>query len=994
MKKKLNHNSKARYSKRRRLLLCLLPLLICLVVGVTNYALTFPAITMEGEYLCEKEAHAHGVSCYAKDENGELVLVCDKEEHIHDERCLIPESEPERYICGHRYEHEHEDGCYRDGVLVCTLEEHTHSSNCLADEYRYVMRATMRSVEEPEPDASLSAVEQEVSETPSEPVSDAQQITDIQTVESADTDIQTVESADTDIQTVESTDADIQTVASTDTVMQTAGLNEVNLDEAPAQMDQQPGAVPTDEQKDDPNAAAQEGETQETDTLSEEEAVPTRSLRGTTADIYTENLSTLDDTTVSFTVSKSGYNPGYEIDYENMSGDGYDYDLRISSDRIVSSDEFEITIYTYDTEPKYNDCTLKYNGMDIADYCASADSDPNNPIQETGWAPVRNEGGDIVVWMQVVRKNGGGYQFRFIAPLAVSDIQVKGVLCRGEAGSETGIHKSTEWDTDSFARHFDVSCNLPRYVDDYTQYYYVSDLSTATQHSGSTQEEYSGFVMNVNQPGADFTVTLKNKRTQESFTALPIATASNDPNARFAYLLVTDPGEEYGNLYIFNRADHLALDSSSPLHDHGVTKYAGDDWCLCWQQPDDMELTVSYNDVYGRKYLAYDKTENTAYVRGMTVNQNGQHGPVTADPYTTGELKQVLSKKFDDKNHMFTIVLNEYHLDLGSTSITLYDTMTNAKLPDNVTPTVYRVAPNSETEEAMNSGWSFTSTGVSTFTVVIENPGTYEYRIKYPVERLDKDELSISNSVSMEYEAGQPQNIIYEDSYTDSVSVASNYEFSVKLKKTYEMSPTPPGMPVDEDGVPDNGATFYLYETSYPNGTGDTLKGISRVLNGKRVQSRTATGVTKETGDYPAEKGVDEIVFTDWTMRYRGAIFYIKEEKTADDTYQISDQKIYFYISKGDETTLPDKYLERGFNGSTDASGNTPQEVIILNNWTLRSATAYQDRELLATPIHNAKYHYDLPETGSSGTLVLRAVGGSMILAAVALLIARKRAKT
>lgn len=86
----------------------------CVVVFCTTYALILPAITMEQNYTCGLEAHAHGDSCY------ETVLTQVLS-------CARNEAE---------YEHLHGVECYTEVEtknLLCTLEEHTHTDQCLSD---------------------------------------------------------------------------------------------------------------------------------------------------------------------------------------------------------------------------------------------------------------------------------------------------------------------------------------------------------------------------------------------------------------------------------------------------------------------------------------------------------------------------------------------------------------------------------------------------------------------------------------------------------------------------------------------------------------------------------------------------------------------------------------------------------------------------------------------------------------------------------------------
>lgn len=77
-------NDKARLKKWKKITLAL----SCVVVFCVVYALTLPAITLEGKTICGMEEHTHTEECYQDDE-----LVCDKEEHQHTEDCYEKEEE-------------------------------------------------------------------------------------------------------------------------------------------------------------------------------------------------------------------------------------------------------------------------------------------------------------------------------------------------------------------------------------------------------------------------------------------------------------------------------------------------------------------------------------------------------------------------------------------------------------------------------------------------------------------------------------------------------------------------------------------------------------------------------------------------------------------------------------------------------------------------------------------------------------------------------------
>lgn len=80
---------KARLKKWKRITLAL----SCVVVFCVVYALTLPAITLEGKTICGMEEHTHTEECYQDDK-----LICDKEEHQHTEDCYEEEQEEEQPV--------------------------------------------------------------------------------------------------------------------------------------------------------------------------------------------------------------------------------------------------------------------------------------------------------------------------------------------------------------------------------------------------------------------------------------------------------------------------------------------------------------------------------------------------------------------------------------------------------------------------------------------------------------------------------------------------------------------------------------------------------------------------------------------------------------------------------------------------------------------------------------------------------------------------------
>lgn len=85
--------------------------LSCVVVFITVYALTIPAVTL----ACDKEEHVHTTECY--DENNDLI--CTKEEHTHSEDCYEKEEQEQDPV-----EEENED-VVQDETQVASNEEVT-----------------------------------------------------------------------------------------------------------------------------------------------------------------------------------------------------------------------------------------------------------------------------------------------------------------------------------------------------------------------------------------------------------------------------------------------------------------------------------------------------------------------------------------------------------------------------------------------------------------------------------------------------------------------------------------------------------------------------------------------------------------------------------------------------------------------------------------------------------------------------------------------------
>lgn len=155
----------ARYVRRsqyRNLWRRIVRAMACVVVFCTTYALILPAITIEQQYYCGKEAHSHTEECGILHSSTSFVCSPGQVAHSHKGLCFTPEGE---LICPmeEMAEHIHSDGCYsefghmhddrcynNDGIQICGLEEsqiermltctlgdtppHQHSAECLRTE--------------------------------------------------------------------------------------------------------------------------------------------------------------------------------------------------------------------------------------------------------------------------------------------------------------------------------------------------------------------------------------------------------------------------------------------------------------------------------------------------------------------------------------------------------------------------------------------------------------------------------------------------------------------------------------------------------------------------------------------------------------------------------------------------------------------------------------------------------------------------------------------
>lgn len=126
--------------KRRKRWYKVLSAMAAVVVFVTTYAMILPVITMENEYICGLDEHAHSDSCwYTPLIDTDRRLECPFELHEHEENCFFFDKQ----ICGYAdfAVHSHDSACFDDeGILICSIEEHKehkHTDKCYKEEKHY-----------------------------------------------------------------------------------------------------------------------------------------------------------------------------------------------------------------------------------------------------------------------------------------------------------------------------------------------------------------------------------------------------------------------------------------------------------------------------------------------------------------------------------------------------------------------------------------------------------------------------------------------------------------------------------------------------------------------------------------------------------------------------------------------------------------------------------------------------------------------------------------
>lgn len=264
-------------------------------------------------------------------------------------------------------------------------------------------------------------------------------------------------------------------------------------------------------------------------------------------------------------------------------------------------------------------------------------------------------------------------------------------------------------------------------------------------------------------------------------------------------------------------------------------------------------------------------------------------------------------------------------------------------------------------KENIASGWEKTYTkntpnvGSNTLKITIPKAilepyksGT-EFVLEY--DAVAKKTVSMDNKVSMHYKNGPD---VDKDTPWDEVKVA-NYEFNVKK--------------IDETGSVLNGAMFELY-TDKECTEANIMKFVKD--NEKNTYRLAEAGETNVVTTISAGQAKVEGL--------AAGTYYLKET-VAPDGYNKLVKPVKIEIKENLNTNENSKYHKQAF----DNDGNRIDPTIVINNENLPDVNG----EFILEVVN--KTGTELPSTGGIGTTIFYAVGSVLILAAVIVLMIKKR---
>lgn len=470
----------------------------------------------------------------------------------------------------------------------------------------------------------------------------------------------------------------------------------------------------------------------------------------------------------------------------------------------------------------------------------------------------------------------------------------------------------------------------------------------------------------VNDANMNMSITYLNAESgeEETYAVKNLSEVSDDLSQTIAYYA----DSESGYLYLVNRCQ--CEDSALCLAEKDgkcdcelLSEYPG--WCTCWSLTENAAVVIEYKnavDGYDGTYILSDQKtlakkggeyENEVYLE----DAEGVEDDATAVVNYKAMLeKQEIARGEGDEAYIktFRITVNKpfagEHADERADfslydgdgdgkpdgQVVLTDSMTNLKyIPGSMKIT----AENGDESIALVAGTDFTVEATQTdngtdLKITLLKLGKYEYQIEYSAQVFadsSQKTVTIGNKAQIGTEGYQLTKLIrFEDEWN-----FERYETTV-CKVDY-----------DNQALKLEGAVFALF-------AGDGTK-MAEQTTGKDGNALFQTN--SKTG-----------------LIYRTDTLYYIQETQAPEGYGINTAKYWFYFSKQKNTELEEDFAAR-YPGS------------ILTHVSLNEESRYAAK-LTVTD----ERLYELPETGGSGTAWFYLTGGVLTaLAAIVIVITFKR---
>lgn len=643
---------------------------------------------------------------------------------------------------------------------------------------------------------------------------------------------------------------------------------------------------------------------------------------------------------------------GSIVSIPEASGDGYTYQIKISSPSILSG------TYYYPL-PK---------GMTV---------DVQSKSGEV------SNGGTVIGTYEIITDDSSSYilftfgkdaeQYQTISGRI--EMAVSFAEAMEPAVSKDGWLVSPEGAFDGFF-HFKITAQIPAAREGAAKREWKL-LDTSLVSESLSESWIYDFSDHVNNANMNMSITYLNAESGEEVTypVKNLSEVSEDLSQTIAYYA----DSESGYLYLVNRCQ--CEDSAlCPEEKDGecdcelLSEYPG--WCTCWSLTENAAVAIEYKnavDGYDGTYILSDQKtlaknggeyENRVTLTGTYKDSDGQKVPTTKRATAVVNYKDMLEKQEtargegdEDYIKTFRITVNKpfagEHADERADfslydgdgdgkpdgQVVLTDSMTNLKyIPGSMKIT----AENGDESIALVAGTDFTVEATQTdngtdLKITLLKLGKYEYQIEYSAQVFadsSQKTVTIGNKAQIGTE-GAPsyqlkKQIIFEDEWN-----FDRFETTV-CKVDY-----------DNQALKIEGAVFALF-------AGDGTK-MAEQTTGKDGNALFQTN--SKTG-----------------LIYRTDTLYYIQETQAPEGYGINTAKYWFYFSKQQNTALEKDFAAR-YPGST-------LTYVSLNEESRYAAKLTVTDERL----------YELPETGGSGTAWFYLTGGVLTaLSAIVIVITFKR---